>query len=289
MTITIQRNGCGAQTPGADHFRLARRSREILRRAQHLTTRWITSPSTETEVCPLTTVPTARSSSGSWSTSTMRALISTRVTPRRTSLCAVCVSMPDRTCSPTATLENLKAHHRIQRAVLSRKALGVDDLPLGDQRTRRCPSHGFRQRPRPEEMKAYDHLHLRPVRDGAGTRSGSSPPRSGPPDNDKYAFRCFLLRLRLHRHRSTNSAAQNPPAQPGRQLRFQKRSTRRRWQTMRLISSKEALTSSSVSGYPKGTRVELRPHGRSHRLRPSARKGTVRGCGRCGQHPGSLG
>ena len=64
MTITINATGRGAQAAGADHLRLARRSRESTAARPHSTTRWITSPSTETAVFPLTTVPTARSLSG---------------------------------------------------------------------------------------------------------------------------------------------------------------------------------------------------------------------------------
>ena len=103
---------------------------------------------------PLTTVPTARSLSGSCSTSTMRALTSTRATlMTRTSL-APSAFPCRRVCSPTAIWKTSR-HSLPPRMVLSRKPLGVDDLPL--------EIHGHEGilplvpgDSNPDEMKAYD-------------------------------------------------------------------------------------------------------------------------------------
>ena len=102
-----------------------------------------TSPSTETAAFPLMTVPTARSSSGFWSTSTMRASILTRATPMpRTSL-APSAFPCRRVCSPTAIWKTSR-HSLPPRVVLSRKP-SESLICHWKSRTRRYPSLGSRR------------------------------------------------------------------------------------------------------------------------------------------------
>lgn len=92
---------------------------------------------------PLTTVPTARSLSGSCSTSTMRALTSTRATlMTRTSL-APSAFPCRRVCSPTAIWKTSR-HSLPPRVVLSRK-LSESLTCHWKSRTRRYPSLGSRR------------------------------------------------------------------------------------------------------------------------------------------------
>ena len=82
--------------------------------------------------------------------------------------CGVCISMP-KSLFTDSSLENLKALIAAKGGLI-KKALGVPDLPLEITDTK-VSFPWFPATPTPDEMKAYDI------------------------ENEKYAFRCFLLRL----------------------------------------------------------------------------------------------
>ena len=157
----------------------------------HSTMRWITSPSTETAAFPLMTVPTVRSLNACCSISTMRALTSTRATlMTRTSL-APSAFPCRRVCSPTAIWKTSR-HSLPPRAALSKKALGVDDLPLEITDTK-VSFPWFPATPTPDEMNAYDTFICKLCELARNQKRVSAAEK--PTDNEKYAFRCFLLRL----------------------------------------------------------------------------------------------
>ena len=102
----------------------------------------------------------------------------------------VCVSMP-KSQFTDASLENLKALIAAKGSLI-RKALGVDDLPLEITDTKVSFSW-FPATPTPEELKAYDTFICK-LCELARTQKRVTATEK-PTDNEKYAFRCFLLRL----------------------------------------------------------------------------------------------
>ena len=100
--------------------------------------------------------------------------------------CAVCVSMP-KSLFTDSNLENLKALIAAKGSLI-KKALGVDDLPL-EVTDMKVSFPWFPATPTPDEMKAYDTFicKLCEMKRINATEK--------PTDNEKYAFRCFLLRL----------------------------------------------------------------------------------------------
>lgn len=104
--------------------------------------------------------------------------------------CGVCVSMP-KSQFTDASLENLKALIAAKGSLI-RKALGVDDLPLEITDTK-VSFPWFSATPTPEELKAYDTFICK-LCELARTQKRVTATEK-PTDNEKYAFRCFLLRL----------------------------------------------------------------------------------------------
>ena len=104
--------------------------------------------------------------------------------------CGVCVSMPKSQFTDTS-LENLKALIAA-KGNLIRKALGVDDLPLEITDTK-VSFPWFSATPTPEELKAYDAFICK-LCELVRTQKRVTATEK-PTDNEKYAFRCFLLRL----------------------------------------------------------------------------------------------
>ena len=97
--------------------------------------------------------------------------------------CAVCVSMP-KSLFTDSNLENLKALTTAKGSLI-KKALGVNDLPLEITDTK-VSFPWFPATPTPDEMKAYDTFICNQSRVNSSEK---------PIENEKYAFRCFLLRL----------------------------------------------------------------------------------------------
>ena len=104
--------------------------------------------------------------------------------------CGVCVSMP-KSQFTDSSLENLKALIAAKGSLI-RKALGVDDLPLEITDTK-VSFPWFPATPTPEELKAYDTFICK-LCELVRTQKRVTATEK-PADNEKYAFRCFLLRL----------------------------------------------------------------------------------------------
>lgn len=102
----------------------------------------------------------------------------------------ICISMPASLFSETA-LQNLK-DITAAKGSLIRKALGVDELPVevGDTKV---SFPWFAGTPTPEEVKAYDHFICALCEMARNQKRITAKERDT--GNDKYAFRCFLLRL----------------------------------------------------------------------------------------------
>ena len=104
--------------------------------------------------------------------------------------CAVCVSMP-KSLFTGSNLENLKALIAA-KGNLIKKALGVSELPLEITDTK-VSFPWFPATPTPDEMNAYDAFICKLCEMARiQSRVNSS---EKPIENEKYAFRCFLLRL----------------------------------------------------------------------------------------------
>ena len=104
--------------------------------------------------------------------------------------CTVCISMP-RSLFTDGDLENLKALIAAKGGLI-KKALGVDDLPLGITDTK-VSFPWFPATPTPDEMNAYDTFICKLCEMARTQKRVTSTEK--PTDNEKYAFRCFLLRL----------------------------------------------------------------------------------------------
>ncbi len=76
----------------------------------------------------------------------------------------------------------------------------------------------FAGTPTPEEVKAYDHFICALCEMARNQKRVTAKERDT--GNNKYAFRCFLLRLGFIGP-EYKQGAQDPPAEPDRQLRFQ--------------------------------------------------------------------
>lgn len=103
---------------------------------------------------------------------------------------AVCISMP-RNLFTDSNLENLKAIVAA-KGNLIKKALGTDELPIEVTDTK-VSFPWFPALPTPEELKAYDTFICKLCEMARNQKRVSS--REKAADNEKYAFRCFLLRL----------------------------------------------------------------------------------------------
>lgn len=104
--------------------------------------------------------------------------------------CGVCVSMPKSQFTDTS-LENLKALIAAKGSLI-KKALGVNDLPLEITDTK-VSFPWFSATPTPEELKAYDTFICKLCELARTQKRVTSTEKTT--DNEKYAFRCFLLRL----------------------------------------------------------------------------------------------
>ena len=104
--------------------------------------------------------------------------------------CAVCISMP-RSLFTHSNLENLKALITAKGSLI-KKALGVADLPLEITDTK-VSFTWFPSAPSLEEINAYNTF-ISKLCEMARNQSRVNSSEK-PIENEKYAFRCFLLRL----------------------------------------------------------------------------------------------
>ena len=104
--------------------------------------------------------------------------------------CAVCISMP-KSLFTDSNLDNLKALIAAKGGLI-KKALGVPDLPLEITDTK-VSFPWFPATPTPDEMKAYDTFICKLCEMARNQKRINTTEK--PTDNEKYAFRCFLLRL----------------------------------------------------------------------------------------------
>ena len=104
--------------------------------------------------------------------------------------CGICISMP-RSLFTDSNLENLKALIAAKGGLI-KKALGVNDLPLEITDTK-VSFPWFPVTPTPDEMNAYEAFICKLCEMARSQSRVNSSEK--PVDNEKYAFRCFLLRL----------------------------------------------------------------------------------------------
>ena len=104
--------------------------------------------------------------------------------------CAVCISMP-KSLFTDSNLENLKAIIT-SKGSLIRKALGVNDLPL-EITDAKISFPWFPAMPNSDEINAYDTFICKLCEMARNQKRVNATEK--PTDNEKYAFRCFLLRL----------------------------------------------------------------------------------------------
>ena len=102
----------------------------------------------------------------------------------------ICISMP-RSLFTDANLENLKGIIAAKGSLI-KKALGTDSLPLEITDTK-VSFPWFPGIPTPDEMKAYDTFICKLCEMARNQKRVVAKEKET--DNDKYAFRCFLLRL----------------------------------------------------------------------------------------------
>lgn len=102
----------------------------------------------------------------------------------------ICISMP-RSLFTDSSLENLKAIVSAKSSLI-KKALGVDELPIEVTDTK-VSFPWFIGEPTPEEVKAYDTFICKLCEMARNQKRVSAKEKEV--DNEKYAFRCFLLRL----------------------------------------------------------------------------------------------
>lgn len=107
-----------------------------------------------------------------------------------TEIDGVCISMP-RSLFTDANLENLKGIIAAKGSLI-KKALGTDDLPLEITDTK-VSFPWFPGIPTPDEIKAYDTFICKLCEMARNQKRVVAKEKET--DNDKYAFRCFLLRL----------------------------------------------------------------------------------------------
>ena len=102
----------------------------------------------------------------------------------------VCISMP-RSLFTDSNLENLKAIVAA-KGNLIKKALGADELNLEVTDTK-VSFPWFIGTPTPDELKAYDTFICKLCEMARNQKRVNAKEKDT--DNEKYAFRCFLLRL----------------------------------------------------------------------------------------------
>ena len=111
-------------------------------------------------------------------------------TPQTDEITGVCISMP-RSLFTDSNLENLKAIVAA-KGNLIKKALGTDELFIEVTDTK-VSFPWFVGTPTPEELKAYDTFICKLCEMARNQKRVSAKEKEV--DNEKYAFRCFLLRL----------------------------------------------------------------------------------------------
>lgn len=102
----------------------------------------------------------------------------------------ICISMP-RSRFTDSGLENLKAI-LTAKGCLIQKALGVRSLPI-EVTEEKVTFPWFSEMPAPEELSAYE-MFICKLCEMAGNQKRITA-REKDVNNEKYAFRCFLLRL----------------------------------------------------------------------------------------------
>ena len=102
----------------------------------------------------------------------------------------ICISMP-RSLFTDGNLENLKAIVAA-KGNLIKKALGADELPIEVTDTK-VSFPWFPGIPTPDELKAYDSFICKLCEMARNQKRVNAKEKDT--DNEKYAFRCFLLRL----------------------------------------------------------------------------------------------
>jgi len=90
-----------------------------------------------------------------------------------------------------SAIENIRAIV-VAKGSLIKKALDVDELPLEITKTSVC-FPWFRGNPTPEEFKAYETFICKLCEMARTQKRVNAKEKEA--DNEKYAFRCFLLRL----------------------------------------------------------------------------------------------
>lgn len=110
--------------------------------------------------------------------------------PQEDEPCGVCISMP-RSIFTDNNLENLKAIVAAKGSLI-KKALGTDELPIEVTDTK-VSFPWFMGTPTPEELKAYDTFICKLCEMARNQKRVNA--KEKVIDNEKYAFRCFLLRL----------------------------------------------------------------------------------------------
>ena len=102
----------------------------------------------------------------------------------------VCISLP-RSRFTDSSLENLKAILTAKGGLIQ-KALGVHSLPV-EVTEEKVSFPWFSEMPTPEELSAYE-MFICKLCEMAGNQKRITAKEKAV-DNEKYAFRCFLLRL----------------------------------------------------------------------------------------------
>lgn len=102
----------------------------------------------------------------------------------------ICISMP-RSIFTDSNLENLKAIVAAKGSLI-KKALGADELPIEVTDTK-VSFPWFKGEPTIEEVRAYDTFICKLCEMARNQKRVSAKEKDV--ENEKYAFRCFLLRL----------------------------------------------------------------------------------------------
>ena len=110
-------------------------------------------------------------------------------TPKAAEAMGLCISMP-RTLFTDTALGNLKSITQA-KANLFKRAFDTEELPILEEDGKVCfPWFGGKT---PEELKAYDHFICKLCEMARNQKRVTVTEKAY--DNEKYAFRCFLLRL----------------------------------------------------------------------------------------------
>ena len=107
-----------------------------------------------------------------------------------TEFSGICISMP-RTMFTDANLDNLKAIVAAKGALI-RKALGTDELPI-EVTDYKVSFLWFPSDPTPDELNTYGQFISKLCDMTRNQKRVTAKEKDA--DNEKYAFRCFLLRL----------------------------------------------------------------------------------------------